>query len=1124
MRSHAKAASVPSTHRENATFSLGVLAAMLVCAAAFLGIGAPAASAAPEAKPGYGYLTEFSSPEFSPFAFAESQPSVSAIAVDSHGNVFVPVEQLQKIEVFAPDASAGGTPLTTIDTAPFWPRDIAIDPGTDDLYVKEIQENLPIPRIVRFQTDGNATPTYTLDPSFDISITSAQGIAVDPTNHDLLVADRFGEAIYRYDSSGTLINTMAGMSLPPVGVVVAPNGDIYAAPNVDPATSQGGTVIWHMDDEGSLLDEIDAGGLISAFTLDAANERLLVVVGNQLKYYSTDGSLLSEISTPADSASGLAVDPDTHRLYQFTGSAAAPGAVYVYNLGTLAGVEPPVVSAISTDSVHVSTEVEPGAGPPAGSAVKFEYSDDGGASWASSVDQPVGAAGTYEAGLSGLKPNWEYQVRAVAFNSLTFQRSSVTKFTTAGISPEVQTEAATDVSETGAVLNATINPVGLQSTYYFEYGTTEAYGSKLPVGIEGVAGGGREPRSFHRTIAGLSPGTTYHYRIVATNSVGTSFGADRSFTTEPAAGILHRVYEQATPVNKHGVPVEPSYGVYAKSDGNGVSYIVRNGQNGSPLNARALNLRGTDNWGDGLDLDPTLNVYKTGVLTQATLGLSADFSRALVVSNQALAPGAVEESANLYLFDTVTREYTLVGTAPPLSFALNTFTGYGFGGNMLAAAPDFSWIVFYSDVPLLGGAPFKALYRWSDSDGLEVVSILPGPSPSQATIAAPGSDSPVQPPASADSSRIYFAAAPPEPGVYLRENGDTRAVSVSEVDGEPTGAQKAAFLGTSEDGRYAFIANLVVGAKLTNDADGVLGDIYRYDAVDDDLAFLGDQIVAASTSQQGVSEQTVGVSDDGDALYYRGPLPDLELRVWRSGQIQPITTGVTPAEAFMSPGGRYLVYHKGGQGEIYLYDSITEETNCMSCPPGATQGKGLLSNGINRTPGEHRTRVVNDNGQAFFTTSERLVAADVNGVNDVYEYRDGRATLISPGNAPKPALFVESTPDGNSVFFSTGQKLVGQDNDESIDIYSARVGGGLAGQNPPPPQECLRDDCKPTPPGGPELPFGGSEALSGPGNVTAPKHKRCGKGRKAKKITGKVRCVKKHSKHRANKSRKGGDR
>ncbi|HET9198865.1 MAG TPA: hypothetical protein VFN92_11505, partial [Solirubrobacterales bacterium] len=52
MRSHAKAASAPSTHRENATFSLGVLAAMLVCAAAFLGIGAPAANAA---TPGLSY-------------------------------------------------------------------------------------------------------------------------------------------------------------------------------------------------------------------------------------------------------------------------------------------------------------------------------------------------------------------------------------------------------------------------------------------------------------------------------------------------------------------------------------------------------------------------------------------------------------------------------------------------------------------------------------------------------------------------------------------------------------------------------------------------------------------------------------------------------------------------------------------------------------------------------------------------------------------------------------------------------------------------------------------------------------------------------------------------------------
>src|SRR3978361_1818936 len=109
-------------------------------------------------------------------------------------------------------------------------------------------------------------------------------------------------------------------------------------------------------------------------------------------------------------------------------------------------------------------------------------------------------------------------------------------------------------------------------------------------------------------------------------------------------------------------------------------------------------------------------------------------------------------------------------------------------------------------------------------------------------------------------------------------------------------------------------------------------------------------------------------------------------------------------------------------------------------------------------------------------------------------YQEGKHTLISPGNAPLESILADISEDGRDVFFTTAQKLVGQDNDESPDIYDARIGGGLASQNPPPALQCLRDDCKATPNAGPELPFGGSEALSGPGNLRTPRRKTRGEG------------------------------
>src|SRR6185312_9282988 len=130
-----------------------------------------------------------------------------------------------------------------------------------------------------------------------------------------------------------------------------------------------------------------------------------------------------------------------------------------------------------------------------------------------------------------------------------------------------------------------------------------------------------------------------------------------------------------------------------------------------------------------------------------------------------------------------------------------------------------------------------------------------------------------------------------------------------------------------------------------------------------------------------------------------------------------------------------------------------------------------------------------------------------------YAYRDGVRRLVSPGNAPFDASLLDISNNGRDVFLTTAQKLVGRDTDESTDVYDARRGGGLPAQSPPPSQVCLRDDCKATPSSGPELPFGGSESLSGPGNVEAKRAKACKKGFKARRVKGKNRCVKraKHS-------------
>jgi hypothetical protein len=84
-----------------------------------------------------------------------------------------------------------------------------------------------------------------------------------------------------------------------------------------------------------------------------------------------------------------------------------------------------------------------------------------------------------------------------------------------------------NVTSTGAQLNGSVNPDGLSTAYHFEYGLTTSYGSLTS---SANAGAGTGAVSVNATLSGLSAGTTYHYRLVAANSAGTTNGSDRSFT------------------------------------------------------------------------------------------------------------------------------------------------------------------------------------------------------------------------------------------------------------------------------------------------------------------------------------------------------------------------------------------------------------------------------------------------------------------------------------------------------------------------------------------------------------------------------------------------------------------
>jgi len=96
------------------------------------------------------------------------------------------------------------------------------------------------------------------------------------------------------------------------------------------------------------------------------------------------------------------------------------------------------------------------------------------------------------------------------------------------VTPTVTTDAATDILQEQATPNGSLTDDGAEACACgFEWGLTDAYDNTTPTDSK-VAG-----ESFSQVINGLSPGTIYHFRAFATNSAGTGYGADRTFTTAP---------------------------------------------------------------------------------------------------------------------------------------------------------------------------------------------------------------------------------------------------------------------------------------------------------------------------------------------------------------------------------------------------------------------------------------------------------------------------------------------------------------------------------------------------------------------------------------------------------------
>ena len=190
---------------------------------------------------------------------------------------------------------------------------------------------------------------------------------------------------------------------------------------------------------------------------------------------------------------------------------------------------------VSRTTANLRGEVNPNK---AATTYWFEYGTSANLGDTTSFTSAGNGSATVSASatITNLQPATTYHYRVNAQNQFGTVNGATVTFKTSGpaaAAPSAATRTAINVATTSATLRGTVNPQGLETSYWFEYSTDSLLGSLLlKTTPQRSAGAGTTARSVEANVAELSSKTTYYVRIVARNSQGTVRGDKLSFKTK----------------------------------------------------------------------------------------------------------------------------------------------------------------------------------------------------------------------------------------------------------------------------------------------------------------------------------------------------------------------------------------------------------------------------------------------------------------------------------------------------------------------------------------------------------------------------------------------------------------
>ena len=1067
----------------------------------------------------YNPLGEFVPPqwEFDPTGeYGESELAVDNSGGESNGRVYVLrtyFEQSDTIAALSPEDAPidftaheeyiSGNKITedpvTLNRASFY--DPVVDPINGDLYVQVFRNNT----IEVFSPSGELLKTLPIGAGFE------DPMAFDPTTGNLLIDEG---VIDEYSPSGELLGHITGTSpstplVAPGQIAVNSEGYLYVVEHhenvVDIFSPK--VVVPKIGYQAVSEPTPTSGDLTATINPSEAGEEVTTChfeYGTDLSFglgtlpCLTDSN--AEVGTPAApiisttevhaAVFGLATDtPYYYRVVAGNARAAGLGANQHFIPRAVQGLQTEAATNVEATSATLHGSFR---GNGQDTHYYFEYGTD---KTYGNITEPEEDAGTGSGtvdvapvSISGLQPAATYHFRIVARNAAGTTYGPDEKFTTL-TKPSIESFYSSDLTSTSAVLHATINPQGGDTTYHFEYGTTTSYGSSAPMPLEEITANLLDDHSVEVEITNLEEGATYHFRVVAESKYGKAVSEDQSFGFHPPncpnAHLRQitnssnlpdcRAYELVSPDDAGGTALFPE-GPNSAEEPNPPRFafgglLATIPGSGEPINDDGdlyVATRTDEGWitryvgfpkNQALKDDGPPNEPTTGQILNSPAGVRADSSMNEFLDwndgNEGNAGVNVEYNFTPHVWAA---DGTSLGEWP-------TTPGYSAQHSFeLNQSADFTHFVFQE-----GELPSLSLI---DNDTVShtatKVSLLPdgGPIPVQLGDTDPNSESLSIPAISSDGSRILMGAraeseepckdyirgyelikCPVRPPslLYMRVN-DLVTYEVSQ-------GHAVDYVGMTPDGSKVYFTS---EEHLTHeDEDHGGASLFMWSSEKEEhkefpltLISKGDNngeagkpgntsnCNASWTAQCGIVTYSNNAAYTGTQGFTYGDLLG-------NGLSDNSIASANGDVYFFSP--EQLVGGKGVNGEENLYDYRDERVQYVTtlepqkyCSPDEN-GHHWCSVGP-----VLRMQVSPDDSYMAFLTASRLTSYNNAGFLEMYRYRPSTEQLICVSCLPSgepPTSNVEASSNGlfmtndGRTFFSTGDPLVPADTDGLRDVY-----------------------------------------------------------------------------------------